>query len=142
MTLSELLEDKFRGDIRFRGDAYLKAERVSVTRVTADHIFAVVRDGVDYQTQLTRDDGLLKMYCNCASGGQTESVCKHLWATILAVDDGGYLCDSLKLHQIPPFIMEPSSFSLDDDDWEDGSGDFLRTSRPSRLNSEVVNLKS
>jgi hypothetical protein len=142
VTLSELLEDKFRGDIRFRGDAYLKTERVSVTRVTADHIFAVVRDGVDYQTQLTRDDGLLKMYCNCASGGQTEAACKHLWATILAVDDGGYLCGSLKLNQMPPFIMEPSSFSLDDDDWEADSGDFLRTSRSSRLNSDAVNLKS
>ena len=142
MTLSELLEDKFRGDIRFRGDAYLKAERVSVTRVTVDHIFAVVRDGVDYQTQLTRDDGLLKMYCNCASGGQTEAVCKHLWATILAVDEGGYLSSSLKLSHVPPFIMEPSSFSADDDDWKDDSGDFLRTSRSSRLKSEVVNLKS
>ena len=55
MTLSELLESKFRGDIRFRGAAYIQAERVAVIRVTADHLFAVVRDGVEYQTQLSRD---------------------------------------------------------------------------------------
>ena len=42
MTLSELLESKFRGDIRFRGAAYIQAERVSVIRVTAEHLFAVV----------------------------------------------------------------------------------------------------
>ena len=57
MTLSELLESKFRGDIRFRGAAYLQAERVSIARVTPDHVFGVVRDGVEYQTQLSRDDG-------------------------------------------------------------------------------------
>ena len=38
MTLAELLEARFRGDIRFRGAAYLKAERVQITRVTAEDI--------------------------------------------------------------------------------------------------------
>ena len=32
MTLAQVLEGQFRGDIRFRGAAYLKAERVSITR--------------------------------------------------------------------------------------------------------------
>ena len=49
MTLSELLESKFRGDIRFRGAAYIQAERVAVIRVTPDHLFAIVRDGVEYR---------------------------------------------------------------------------------------------
>jgi len=39
MTLAELLENQFRADIRFRGAAYIEAERVELTRVTADHIF-------------------------------------------------------------------------------------------------------
>jgi len=143
VTLSELLKEKFRGDIRFRGDAYLKAERVSVTRVTADHILAVVRDGVDYQTQLSRENEQLKMYCNCSSGGQTESTCKHLWATIRAVDESGYLSGLLKPNHIPPFITEPGSFSLEleEEDWENDSHEFLRTSRSSRPRSDVVKLQ-
>ncbi len=42
MTLAQVLEGQFRGDIRFRGtSAYLKAERVSITRVTPENVFAV-----------------------------------------------------------------------------------------------------
>ena len=60
MTLTELLQSQFRGDIRFRGVAYLKAERVEISHVTSENVHALVRDGTDYQTQLTREDGQLK----------------------------------------------------------------------------------
>src|SRR3990172_6520646 len=119
MTLSELLESRFRGDIRFRGMAYLKAERVAITRVTPDDLFAVVRDGVEYETQLSRDGGELKMYCNCGQGAQPEAACKHLWATILAVDEGGYLPGPIRPGQVPAFITEPQHFEIDTDVWED-----------------------
>ncbi len=68
MTLAELLEGRFRADIRFRGAAYFKAERVAVSRVTPNELFAIVRDGVEYQTQLSRHEGRLKLFCNCADG--------------------------------------------------------------------------
>lgn len=119
MTLAELLENQFRADIRFRGAAYIEAERVELTRVTADHVFAVVRDGVEYQTQLSRDDGNLKTYCTCDQF-QKFNVCKHLWASILAVDVAGYLTGSVKPGYIPPFIIEntPIAFDEDDDDYD------------------------
>ncbi len=120
MTLSELLESKFRGDIRFRGAAYIQAERVSVIRVTPDHLFAVVRDGVEFQTQLSRDGGALSMTCNCVGTSANPSNnlnCKHLWATILAADTGHYVAGSAKPGFIPPFAAEddaPLEFDLDD----------------------------
>lgn len=123
MTLAELLESRFRGDVRFRGAAYLQAERVSVTRVTADHLFAVVRDGVEYQTQLTRQENVLKLACNCGqaaapnNGGNIQ--CKHVWATILAADAGGYLSGSAKPGYIPPFVFEQETLDFSDDlDWD------------------------
>ena len=120
MTLSELLESKFRGDIRFRGAAYIQAERVSVIRVTPDHLFAVVRDGVEFQTQLSRDGTALAMTCNCVGTSANPSNnlhCKHLWATILAADAGHYVSGSAKPGFIPPFAVEdedPLDFDLDD----------------------------
>jgi len=63
--LAQVLEGQFRGDIRFRGAAYLKAERVSIARVTPESVFAVVQDGIDYQTHLTRDGNELRMHCAC-----------------------------------------------------------------------------
>ena len=105
MTLTELLGSKFRGDLQYRGAAYLEAERVAVTRVTPDHIFAVVRDGVEHQTQLSRHDDGLKMYCSCASGSASEPSCKHLWATILTIDKEGFITGSLKPGYVSPFIV-------------------------------------
>src|SRR5580693_8416399 len=119
MTLAELLEGRFRADVRFRGAAYLKAERVAIARVTSDELFAVVRDGVEYQTQLSRQDGCLKMFCNCAVSAQTEPACKHLWGTVLAVDEGNYLSGEIKAGYVPPFFTEPRQALVLDDDLAD-----------------------
>ena len=127
VTLAKFLESKFRGDIRFRGTTYVKAERVAVTRVTADDIFAVVRDGVEYQTQLSRRDGDLRMHCDCAADVDSEVACKHLWATILCVDEGDYLTASPRPGQIPPFVSDSAkglSFDHETDDALD-HGEFI-----------------
>lgn len=124
MTLAQLLENRFRGDIRFRGAAYLKAERVSLTRVTPEDVFAVVRDGVEYQTQLKRDDTQLKMFCTCNMGRTTEPSCKHLWATILAVDTAGLITGTVKAGYFPPFTSEPElSSELSLEIWDDDDRD-------------------
>ncbi len=116
MSLAKMLENLFRGDVRHRGAAYLKAARVSVVRVSADHLYAVVRDGEEHQTQLSRVDGELKMYCSSVEGTNKPSTTKYMWATILAVDEGNYLSGTPKAGQVPPFI------SLDEHSiWESGN---------------------
>jgi hypothetical protein len=128
MSLSELLENRFRGDIRFRGVAYLKAERVSLSRISADHVFGLVRDGVEYQTHLSREEGTLRMFCNCNTGTNPEASCKHLWATILAVDEAGILTATPTPSFVPPFSAEPDIPPLSDDWDEDDTllGDVYR----------------
>ncbi|MEW4487649.1 SNF2-related protein [Thalassoglobus sp. JC818] len=107
MSLAQLLENKFRGDIRFRGQAYVQAERVSIVRVTPDDLHGAVRDGVEYQTHLSRQGDELRMFCSCVGDAQSkEPACKHLWATILAVDEGDYLTGVPRAGSIPPFAAE------------------------------------
>ncbi|MBX3452042.1 MAG: DEAD/DEAH box helicase family protein [Planctomycetaceae bacterium] len=113
MTLSELLEAKFRGDIRFRGAAYVQAERVAITHTTSEQVFAVVRDGVEFQTQLVRGGDGLTMACSCRGTPQNASsnpFCKHLWATILAVDAGDYLTAAAKPGFVPQFKVDDAEF--------------------------------
>src|SRR5690606_4145177 len=105
MTLSQIFESRFRGDVRFRGAAYLKAERVSLTRITGDEIFGLVRDGTDYQTHRRREEGELHMFCNCPQAHQFGATCKHLWATLLAIDATGSITSSAKPGYIPPFTI-------------------------------------
>lgn len=121
MTLAQVLEGQFRGDIRFRGAAYLKAERVAITRVTPESVFAVVQDGVGFQTQLTREGHELRMHCACAQGERPATPCKHLWATILAVDAGGLVAGSVRPGHIPPFAADASVPPPTDDYWEQDS---------------------
>ncbi|HEY2253403.1 MAG TPA: DEAD/DEAH box helicase [Planctomycetaceae bacterium] len=134
MTLAQVLEGQFRGDIRFRGAAYLKAERVSITRVTPDNVFAVVHDGVDYQTQLSREKEDLRMHCACSNNDRGVAVCKHLWATILAVDAGGLISGFVRPGHIPPFAAEPHNAPISDDYWEqDSHRDVYTPPAPQRL---------
>ncbi|SFI45434.1 DEAD/DEAH box helicase [Planctomicrobium piriforme] len=120
MSLTQLLETKFRGDIRFRGQAYLEADRVSIARVTADDLHAIVRDGVEYQTHLSRLEGELRMFCSCVGEGQSrDPACKHLWATLLAVDAGSYLTGAAKAGQVPPFVSETRYKPLDLSSWDE-----------------------
>jgi superfamily II DNA or RNA helicase len=130
MTLAELLEGRFRADIRFRGVAYVKAERVAITRVTPNELFGVVRDGVEYQTQLSRHDGKLKLFCNCARTAQPESTCKHLWATILSADEGSYVSGEIRADHVPPFVSESRmrTLPIDFDEDDEIPGDFFEPS--------------
>lgn len=132
MSLSSTLESKFRGDIRFRGQAYVKAERVAITRVTADELFGVVEDGTEFHTQLTRRDDTMLMTCSCANGqGNPHEVrCKHVWATILQAEQAGYINDAAKPNYFPPFTTEeePLDWDYDEEDWDEvPSGDAVRT---------------
>ncbi|MGQ0634497.1 MAG: DEAD/DEAH box helicase [Planctomycetaceae bacterium] len=118
MTLAQAFEAQFRGDVRFRGAAYLKAERVCLTRVTAEQVLAVVQDGVEHQTQLVRDGSELRMQCSCAQVDRPGPLCKHLWATLLAVDASGLVSGSVKPGHFPPFVTEAASEPTFDDYWE------------------------
>ena len=119
MSLASVLESQFRADIRLRGDAYLEAERVGITKVTPDELTAVVRDGEDYETQLSRgDSGELRMFCSCSAGRPKPLKCKHLWATILLVDADQLLTGRPSSTEIPPFLAEPEGDPIDDDLWD------------------------
>jgi superfamily II DNA or RNA helicase len=141
MTLAQVLEGQFRGDIRFRGAAFLKAERVSITRVTPEHVFAVVSDGVDYQTQLTRETAELRMHCACAQGDRPNAPCKHLWATILATDAGGLVAGSIRPGHFPPFSAESEQPIASDDYWEqDSNRDVYVPPQPARSSRSIAAL--
>jgi len=112
-----VLESRFRGDIRFRGQAYVKDERVEITHVTPDHVYGVVQDGSEFQTQLARSESQLTCFCTCAKPGQTEVACKHVWATILAADSNSYVNEGVRAGCFPPFIApdDPTEIDFDDD---------------------------
>jgi hypothetical protein len=107
------MEPRFRGDIRFRGAAYVLSERVEITHVTDDRLYGVVHDGDEFQTQLSRDDAQMVAFCTCAKPGQQEIHCKHVWATILIAEDQGYINSGVRTGHFPPFVAIDDDLSID-----------------------------
>ena len=115
MTLADLMQNRFRADLRHRGAAYIEAERITLVRVTSENVFGLVTDGAEYQTQLRYQPDDVSLFCTCDQFAKSK-VCKHLWATILATDSGGYVSSSMRPGRMTPF-MAPNAYqpiSVDD----------------------------
>ena len=115
MTLAELLQNRFRADLRHRGAAYIEAERVSLIRVTPDNVFGVVVDGVEYQTQLRYQESDIAMFCTCDQFAKSKA-CKHLWATVLTTDLEGYVNPAIRPGRLVPFVSREQTQPIRVDD--------------------------
>lgn len=113
MSLADMMESRFRADVRFRGAAYWQAGRVNITHVTPDDIYATVRDGAEHQIHIHRTDSELELHCSSTSGTKRPPTTKYVWALILAVDELGYVAGTPKPGHIPPFVAEEEN-PLDD----------------------------
>ena len=109
MSLTKVFENRFRGDIRHRGQTYFKSGRVSITRITPDHVYAVVRDNGEHQTQVSRVNGELQFYCSSVDGTPKPTTTKYVWATLIAIEEGGYLTGAVRAGNIPPFVADSTS---------------------------------
>ena len=120
MTLSELLQNRFRADFRFRGAADLEAERVSLVRVTPENVFAVVMDGVEQQTQLRYQESDIGLFCTCDQFAKFKA-CRHLWATVLATDLEGHVHPGIRPGRLVPFVVPEKRVPLTTDDLTTGA---------------------
>lgn len=141
MTLAELLQNRFRADLRHRGAAYIEAERVTLVRVTPENVFGLVVDGAEYQTQLRFQPDDIGLFCNCDNFAKAK-VCKHLWATVLSADSGGYISPAIRPGRMAPFVA-PAAYqpiSIDDLDFSgtDPDGDVRSVRSKNRSKAAPV----
>lgn len=119
MTLAEILQSRFRADLRHRGAAYIEAERVSLVRVTPENVFGVVVDGVEYQTQLRYEENDIGLFCTCDQFAKSKA-CKHLWATVLTADLEGYINPAIRPGRLAPFVSKEVGTPVRVDDLQPG----------------------
>jgi superfamily II DNA or RNA helicase len=138
MTLAELLFNRFRADLRHRGAAYVEAERISLVRVTAENIFGLVQDGAEFQTQLRYQPDDISLFCTCDQFPRHKA-CKHLWATVLASDRGGFVNPAIRPGRLSPFVAPVLQAPISVEDL-DGEIDIFENGRTgkSRTRSKPV----
>jgi superfamily II DNA or RNA helicase len=110
--------------IQSRGREYF--ERNTVRILFADSEFVSARvvgsQGQDYDVDLEREADGLVYSCDCPFFDDRSEVCKHVWATILQLEENGHL---QKWPATFPSRMLPAigDSSTDDDDFDDFEDD-------------------
>src|SRR5215813_5864293 len=89
MSLITEFSSDFTKAVRSRGADYFQEGKVKITNGSAWEVNARVRGGRTYRVNLEIEGNELVVYCDCPAFEREP--CKHLWATILAVEGKGYL---------------------------------------------------
>jgi superfamily II DNA or RNA helicase len=87
MLWTEALETRFDRHARERGQDYEALGRVSLVRAGDDGAEATVRGTRLYRVYVSRGSRGVSLSCTCPRFETTP--CKHVWATLLALDRGG-----------------------------------------------------
>src|SRR5690349_20521497 len=89
--LTEQLGEEVGRLTQERGREYFK--RGAVQRIEGDRtsVRAVVQGTLRYDVEITRIDEFLDYSCTCAFFERDLEPCKHIWATVLAAEQRGYL---------------------------------------------------
>jgi superfamily II DNA or RNA helicase len=88
MTLSMQLAYFVPAKVRKRGKSYFQDGLVTVTVCEADRVEATVTGSEDYSVFLIRERQQVFASCSCLFFHDRGEICKHIWATVLAVDEG------------------------------------------------------
>jgi superfamily II DNA or RNA helicase len=90
VKLSTAIQSDFESYVRARGVTYYLSGAVRIKRGSDTEVNARVQGARNYEVDLSWDDGELSLGCDCPYF-DSSGPCKHLWATILAVEEYGYL---------------------------------------------------
>ncbi len=90
LRLSPKLAHLFTSTVRSQGQYHYNRGSVRIRSGTARAVRAVVQGSPPYEAELELVDDDLTLYCECPYF-ESDGPCKHLWATVLAAEDRGYL---------------------------------------------------
>ena len=92
MGITQKVAREFREAVRDRGLVYFNKGRVAITASSPGEVVARVRGTEKYKVRVRLRGIKLIASCSCPySGSNGGAPCKHLWATVLAVDARGLL---------------------------------------------------
>ena len=91
MLFSKRLSADFTNAIRSRGRHYFEYDKVRITGYSDNSVAAIAYGTMEYEVSLDFVDGsTLSVDCDCPSFYSGDN-CKHIWATILCVEEASHL---------------------------------------------------
>lgn len=125
MSLTTKLAYDFDDQIRKRGQAYYSSNTVKILEGNNRSVWATVQGGQKYHVHLMRTKKTIKAGCTCPYFQDNLDYCKHIWATLLAADQRGFLdgdgsTGQLEMRADENYIYDDG---MDDDDYDEGEWD-------------------
>lgn len=123
MSQLDRLARSVNQNIRIRGRQYFDAKTVRILFADPDFVSAKVTGTREYDVDLEREGNALVYSCDCPYFEDRQEVCKHVWATLLALHHAGQFqrwAPSFPAELIPTgFDGEPDDAYADGSDFED-----------------------
>jgi hypothetical protein len=91
MALAEKISRGVDRGVRSRGREYFAWGKVRIQSGSRTDIRAQVAGSSTYKVELRLENNRLHVYCSCPFFHKNETVCKHIWAAILAADKKNFL---------------------------------------------------
>jgi superfamily II DNA or RNA helicase len=91
MVLTTQLSRQVAGAVQRRGRQYFASGAVQLLNGDTWSVRARVQGTEQYQVTLTRAKKYLKVWCTCPYYEDRGEPCKHIWATLLAAEERGFL---------------------------------------------------
>lgn len=79
----------FKSEVRSAGQAFVSKGQVALMRPSDTELQAYIRTSTSFKVQFKSpsiDSPLVTAFCNCPQG-KKGSLCKHIWATLVVVDE-------------------------------------------------------
>jgi superfamily II DNA or RNA helicase len=86
VKIASKFEKDFKSQIRFRGSQYFRDGLCELYYSNPQTVESLVEGSDDYEVKITINKSKLKIHCDCPAF-QKFGPCKHIWATLLAIDD-------------------------------------------------------
>src|SRR5689334_549804 len=91
MPLTTRVRNQVSKTIRERGHEYYRSGAVRIENGDARYVDATVHGTDFYNVTLSRSGKSLTAWCTCPYCDENYEPCKHIWATLLAAEEKGYL---------------------------------------------------
>jgi superfamily II DNA or RNA helicase len=111
MPLSTTLAAQVPATIRDRGRSYFLTGAVTLGTITSRRVAASVEGSEDYDVDVELEGKSVFATCTCPYVAENGTVCKHIWATLLAAEKRGFATS---------VAIGPMRLFVDDDDDDDG----------------------
>src|SRR4051812_38032582 len=119
------LSSRVPSAVRSRGSQYFSQGNVHIESGSANHVDASVYGSMTYTVRIRIEDRKVVTTCDCPYF-DGEGTCKHIWATLLSAEEGGYLYRIASMW-MPVIVSENESegdSDIDDGDDNDEFGEF------------------